>query len=602
MKNTHSSLDKKSDLKILRLLVPYLWPKQRLDLKARVLIAILFLVISKITNVYMPVIYKKSIDALNISVSEGSEALGWLSLPILLIFSYGAARFGAQLFNELKDMITARVEQYAMRRVALDTFQHLHKLSLRFHLDRKMGGLSRVIERGVKGIETVLRFAVFNIAPGIVEMVMVSIVLWYLYDFRYVLVTMITLISYVVTTLKLTEWRIAFVRKMFASENESNTKAIDSLLNYETVKYFGNEAHESTRYEDGLRTYETAAVSSKKSLSMLNLAQGFIIASGLVILMGMAAFDMSEGRMSLGDYVLVNTYLIQLYLPLNILGFAYREIKLSLASMEEMFDLLDQPQEIQDQVNPTPYTGKNANVRFDNVKFSYNPDREILKGITFEVPVGQTCAIVGSSGAGKSTISRLLFRFYDVSSGSISLDGIDIRDMSQNDLRHAIGMVPQDTVLFNDTIAYNIGYGKPDATQEDIEKVARLAKIHEFITRLPDGYDTVVGERGLKLSGGEKQRVAIARTLLKKPAIFMFDEATSALDTQTEKEIQDSIREVSKGHTTLMIAHRLSTVVDADQIIVLDQGKIVEQGTHGALLAKQGTYTAMWNRQLKAEN
>lgn len=597
MKMNDSSLDKKSDLKILKLLVPYLWPQGKKDLKVRVIVALLFLTMSKVTNVYMPVLYKSSIDALGLDY----ESFSFLSLPILLIFAYGAARFGAQLFNELKDIITAKVEQYAMRKVAMDTFQHLHKLSLRFHLDRKMGGLSRVIERGVKGIETVLRFSVFNIIPGFLEMLFVSVVLWYLYDFRYVLITILTLAAYVFATLKMTEWRIAFVRKMFSSENESNTKAIDSLLNYETVKYFGNEDHEAKRYDVGLRAYEKASISSKKSLSLLNLTQGFIIASGLVTLMAMAAFDVQGGDMTIGDFVLVNTYLIQLYLPLNILGFAYREIKLSLASMEEMFGLLDQPQEVTDKDETVPYAAKNAHVIFDNVSFYYNENRQILDSVSFEIQPGKTCAIVGSSGAGKSTISRLLFRFYDVTGGAIKLDGIDLRDISQNDLRHAIGMVPQDTVLFNDTIAYNIGYGKPEATKEDIVAVAKLAKIHEFIMGLPDGYETVVGERGLKLSGGEKQRVAIARTLLKKPAIFIFDEATSALDTQTEKDIQKSIKDVSKGHTTVMIAHRLSTVVDADEIIVLDQGRIVERGKHSELLSQKGVYTAMWERQLKSD-
>ena len=597
MKMNDSSLDKKSDLKILKLLVPYLWPQGKKDLKVRVIVALLFLTMSKVTNVYMPVLYKSSIDALGLDY----ESFSFLSLPILLIFAYGAARFGAQLFNELKDIITAKVEQYAMRKVAMDTFQHLHKLSLRFHLDRKMGGLSRVIERGVKGIETVLRFSVFNIIPGFLEMLFVSVVLWYLYDFRYVLITILTLAAYVFATLKMTEWRIAFVRKMFSSENESNTKAIDSLLNYETVKYFGNEDHEAKRYDVGLRAYEKASISSKKSLSLLNLTQGFIIATGLVTLMAMAAFDVQDGDMTIGDFVLVNTYLIQLYLPLNILGFAYREIKLSLASMEEMFGLLDQPQEVTDKDETVPYAAKNAHVIFDNVSFYYNENRQILDSVSFEIQPGKTCAIVGSSGAGKSTISRLLFRFYDVTGGAIKLDGIDLRDISQNDLRHAIGMVPQDTVLFNDTIAYNIGYGKPEATKEDIVAVAKLAKIHEFIMGLPDGYETVVGERGLKLSGGEKQRVAIARTLLKKPAIFIFDEATSALDTQTEKDIQKSIKDVSKGHTTVMIAHRLSTVVDADEIIVLDQGRIVERGKHSELLSQKGVYTAMWERQLKSD-
>lgn len=596
MKNKDSLLDKKSDLTILGLLLPYLWPRDRFDLKGRVLIAFLFLTISKVINVYMPLLYKESIDLLGLS----SEVLTWFSLPILIIFAYGAARLGAQVFNELKDMLTAKVEHHAMREVALDTFNHIHKLSLRFHLDRKMGGLSRIIERGVKGVETILRFAVFNIFPGFCEMIFVSVVLWIMYDISYVIIILLTLVSYVVATIQMTEWRIAFVRQMFSSENDSNTKAIDSLLNYETVKYFGNEAHETSRYDVGLRTYASAAVKGKQSLSALNITQGVIISSGLVSLMLMAAFDVRNGLMTVGDFVLVNTYLIQLYLPLNILGFAYREIKLSLANMEEMFNLLDEPYEITDPKDPISFSSKDACVTFENVSFDYNPDRAILKNISLDIPAGKTCAIVGSSGAGKSTISRLLFRFYDVTKGAIKLDGINIKEMSQKDLRHAIGMVPQDTVLFNDTIYYNIAYGNPSAPKEAVLEAARLAKIHDFIERLPQGYETLVGERGLKLSGGEKQRVAIARTLLKRPAIFLFDEATSALDTQTEKEIQKSIKDVSANHTTLIIAHRLSTVIDADQIIVLDQGEIVERGTHTELLKAKGLYKVMWEKQLES--
>lgn len=596
MKNTHSTLDKKSDLKILGLLVPYLWPRHRFDLKARVLIALFLLTMSKVVNVYMPILYKKSIDLLGVS----SEALTWMSLPVLIILAYGAARLGAQVFNELKDVLTAKVEHYAMREVALDTFKHIHKLSLRFHLDRKMGGLSRVIERGIKGIETVLRFSVFNIIPGLFEMLFVSAVLWIMYDISYVIIILLTLFAYVIATIQMTKWRIAFVRQMYASENDSNSKAIDSLINYETVKYFGNEEHEKKRYDVGLRTYARAAVKGKQSLSALNVTQGFIIASGLVALMLMAAFDVRNGLMGVGDFVLVNTYLIQLYLPLNILGFAYREIKLSLTNMEEMFDLLDEPYEVTDPTAPLPFSSKDACVKFEAVSFNYNPDRSILKDVSFEVPAGTSCAIVGSSGAGKSTISRLLFRFYDVTKGAIKLDNIDIRDMSQKDLRHAIGMVPQDTVLFNDTLYYNIAYGNPGAPKEAVLEAARLAKIHHFIESLPQGYDTMVGERGLKLSGGEKQRVAIARTLLKRPAIFLFDEATSALDTQTEKEIQKSIKDVSANHTTLIIAHRLSTIIDADQIIVLDHGQIVERGTHKELLKSKGTYATMWAKQLES--
>jgi len=596
MKNKDSSLDKKSDLTILRLLLPYLWPKDRFDLKGRVLIAFFFLTISKVVNVYMPLLYKQSIDLLGVS----SEALTWVSLPVLIIFSYGAARLGAQVFNELKDILTAKVEHHAMREIALDTFKHIHKLSLRFHLDRKMGGLSRIIERGVKGVETILRFSVFNIFPGLFEMIFVSVVLWFMYDISYVIIIMLTLISYVVATIQMTKWRIAFVRQMFASENESNTKAIDSLLNYETVKYFGNEDHETSRYDVGLRTYALAAIKGKQSLSALNITQGIIISAGLVALMLLAAFDVRSGLMTVGDFVLVNTYLIQLYLPLNILGFAYREIKLSITNMEAMFDLLDEPYEVIDTKDPIPFSSKDARINFENVSFDYNPDRAILKNISFEVPAGKTCAIVGSSGAGKSTISRLLFRFYDVTKGAIKLDDINIKDMSQKDLRHAIGMVPQDTVLFNDTIYYNIAYGNPSAPKEAVLEAARLAKIHDFIESLPQGYETLVGERGLKLSGGEKQRVAIARTLLKRPAIFLFDEATSALDTQTEKEIQKSIKDVSANHTTLIIAHRLSTIIDADQIIVLDHGEIAERGTHADLLNTKGLYETMWKKQLES--
>jgi ABC-type transport system involved in Fe-S cluster assembly, permease and ATPase components len=598
MKNITSGLDKKSDLKILKLLLPYLWPKDKINLKQRILLAFCLLIFSKIINVYMPVLYKKSIDALSIEAGASPFTLTLLSAPIVLIFAYGAARLGAQIFNELKDILSARVEHHAMREVARTVFKHLHDLSLRFHLDRKTGGLSRLIERGIKGIETVLRFMLFNILPILFEMIFVSIVLWNLYDVSYMAVTLMTLAVYIFVTLKLTEWRIGFVRQMNQADNDSNAKAIDSLLNFETVKYFGNEAHEAARYDTGLAHYEEAAIRGKQSLSLLNISQGTIIALGLVCLMVMAAFDLSRGHMQIGDFVLVNTYLIQLYLPLNILGFAYREIKLAVVNMEEMFDLLKVPQETQDPASPLPFTDPKGEVHFNQVHFAYNSDRPILKDISFAVHSGKTTAIVGPSGAGKSTISRLLFRFYDVQSGSITIDGVDIRSIRQHDLRHAIGIVPQDTVLFNDTIFYNIAYGDPHAPTEAVIAAAKLAKIHDFIESLPQGYETMVGERGLKLSGGEKQRVAIARTLLKKPAIFLFDEATSALDTQTEKEIQRSLREVSKNHTTLIIAHRLSTVIDADEIIVLKNGEIQERGTHKELLHQNGLYADMWHKQL----
>ena len=599
MKNFTSGLDKKSDLKILKLLVPYLWPKDKSHLKLRILLALGLLTLSKIINVYMPLLYKKSIDALSMNAgTPPSFTLTLLSTPIVLIFAYGAARLGAQIFNELKDALSARVEHHAMREIARTVFKHLHDLSLRFHLDRKTGGLSRLIERGIKGIETVLRFMLFNILPILFEMIFVSIVLWNLYDASYMAVTLITLALYISITIKLTEWRIGFVRSMNQADSDSNAKAIDSLLNFETVKYFGNEEHEAARYDEGLAQYEEAAIRGKHSLSLLNITQGTIISMGLVCLMVMAAFDFSHGKMLIGDFVLVNTYLIQLYLPLNILGFAYREIKLAVVNMEEMFGLLNVPQEIQDPASPLPFAHSKGHLKFSQVNFYYNPDRPILKDISFEVHSGKTTAIVGPSGAGKSTISRLLFRFYDVQSGTITIDDIDIRSMRQHDLRQTIGIVPQDTVLFNDTIFYNIAYGNPHAPKEAVIEAAKLAKIHDFITSLPQGYETMVGERGLKLSGGEKQRVAIARTLLKKPAIFLFDEATSALDTQTEKEIQRSLREVSKNHTTLIIAHRLSTVIDADEIIVLGHGEILERGTHKDLLHRNGLYADMWHKQL----
>lgn len=592
-KNSPSVLDKNNDLKILGKLFIYLWPKEKFSLRLRIVLAMLCLILSKVINVYVPILLKKSIDDL----SGVHIALTFASAPILVILAYGIARSLAQIFNELKDALAARVEHQAMRDIALKVFNHLHKLSLRFHLNRKTGGLSRVIERGLRAMETVLRFMLFNILPIFVEMTFVSIVLWRLYNISYMLVTLGTLIIYIVATIKLTQWRINYVRCMQNADTDSNSKAVDSLLNYETVKYFGNEAHETTRYDVGLRGYQEAAIRSKYSLSGLNITQGLIIALGLVSLMIMAAFDVANGIMGIGDFVLVNTFLIQLYLPLNILGFAYREIKLAAVNMEDMFSLLDEKQEVEDPQTPLDFKPAGGHITFKDVHFFYNPDREILKGISFDVPAGTTTAIVGSSGAGKSTISRLLFRFYDATTGTITIDGFSLKDIRQEDLRKAIGIVPQDTVLFNDSIFYNICYGRPSATKEDVYKAAKMANIHDFIMSLPQGYDTMVGERGLKLSGGEKQRVAIARTFLKHPLIFIFDEATSALDTQTEKGIQSALAKLSKDHTTVIIAHRLSTVVNADQILVLDAGKIAEKGTHRELLAKGGLYAGMWEKQ-----
>lgn len=598
MKNLSFSLDKKSDLKILRILIPYIWPKDKPRLKIQVVAALSCLILSKVVNVYMPFLYKRSIDALD-GLSEG---ITLFSLPILLIFAYGASRIGALLFGELRDAIFATVEQGAIRTIALNVFAYLHSLSLRFHLDRKTGALSRIIERGVKGIETVFRFMLFNILPIFLEMIFVSFLLWRLYDIRYMNVTLVTLLLYIAATIFLTEWRIAFVRSMNASENESNAKAIDSLLNYETVKYFGNEDHEIARYDLSLQHYEKAAIKSKRSLALLNIIQGIIIATGLVVLMSMAAFEVNHQKMTLGDFVLVNTYLIQLYLPLNLFGFAYREIKLSLVSMEQMFALFQETQEIKDPVSPKIPVLKEGHIAFKKVSFAYNPDRQILKNISFEVPAGQTCAIVGPTGSGKSTLARLLFRFYDVTEGIIEIDGCPVTAIPQKVLHQAIGVVPQDTVLFNDTIYYNIAYGNPQASQSQVIEAAQQARLHDFITRLPQGYETLVGERGLKLSGGEKQRVAIARTFLKRPLIFLFDEATSALDSHTEKEIQESLKTLSKSHTTLIIAHRLSTIVEADLILVLDQGEIKEQGTHHDLLKQNGLYAHLWQKQQKEQN
>ncbi|WP_119461332.1 ABCB family ABC transporter ATP-binding protein/permease [Rhodospirillaceae bacterium SYSU D60014] len=576
-------------------LLPNLWPKGDWELRTRVVIALVFLVLAKLATVYTPIFFKGMVDALS---AEGAAAL---VVPVGLLLAYGLARVMSQTFAELRDGVFAKVAQRAIRRVALATFNHLHHLSLRFHLDRQTGGLSRAVERGAKGIEFLLFFVLFNVLPTILEIALVCGILWTLYNFWFAAVTFVTIVGYVWYTFAVTNWRIKYRRRMNESDSEANTKAIDSLLNYETVKYFNNEAHESRRYDVALQTYEKAAVKSKTSLSLLNVGQSVIIALGVTAMMGMAARGVAAGRMTVGDFVLVNAYLIQLYMPLNFLGTVYREIRQSLIDMESMFDLLHEDVEVEDRPSAPALKAERGAVAFENVSFGYDPRRPILKDVSFAVDPGHTVAIVGPSGAGKSTISRLLFRFYDVNEGRITIDGQDIRDVRQSTLRAAIGIVPQDTVLFNDTVYYNIAYGRPDATREEVEAAARLARIHDFILALPDGYDTRVGERGLKLSGGEKQRVAIARTILKRPAVLLFDEATSALDTHTEKEIQKSLREVSADRTTLMIAHRLSTVIHADEILVLEAGRIVERGRHGDLLALGGRYAAMWARQQEAE-
>ncbi|SOB96778.1 ABCB family ABC transporter ATP-binding protein/permease [Thalassospira xiamenensis] len=591
----------RAEFGVVKTFLPYLWPRGEFELKTRVVIALLFLVGAKIANVYVPVLYKYAVDALGGGKagtgSAGADTTSLIVVPVGMIVAYGLVRVLSSAFGELRDAVFAKVAQRAIRTSALGVFEHLHALSLRFHLDRQMGGLSRAIERGVKGIEFLLSFMLFNILPTLLEIFMVSGILWVLYDFWFALITFVTIVIYIAFTLIVTEWRMKFRREMNQRDDEANTKAIDSLINYETVKYFNNEDHESRRYDNALRGYETAAVKSQESLSKLNIGQGAIIAVGLVLNMLLAANGVKSGNMTVGDFVLVNTYLLQLYMPLNFLGFVYRQIKQSLTDMERMFSLLDVEKEVEDKVGAPALACGEAAIRFEDVKFAYNPDRQILKGVSFEVPAGKTVAVVGPSGAGKSTLTRLMFRFYDVSSGRITIDGQDIRDVSQTSLRRSIGIVPQDTVLFNDTIAYNIAYGRPGADEAEITNAAKLASIDGFIAGLPQGFKTMVGERGLKLSGGEKQRVSIARMLLKRPKVMIFDEATSALDTRTEKGIQQALRDVSRGHTTLVIAHRLSTVIDADEIIVLRDGQVAERGRHQDLLEQDGLYAEMWAQQ-----
>jgi ATP-binding cassette, subfamily B, heavy metal transporter len=584
----------KADWNTILTLLPYLWPRGEWTIRARVITAMVCLVIAKLATVMVPVLYKEAVDLIS---AEGAFVVTAL---VGILVGYGISRVAQQGFAELRDFFFARVGQRAIRAVGLKTFRHLHALSLRFHLDRQTGGLSRAIERGVKGIEFLLTFMLFNIVPTLLEITMVCGILWAVFDIWYALVTLVTVSIYIAFTFSVTEWRMKFRREMNEMDSKANTRAIDSLLNYETVKYFGNEEHEANRFDSSLRRYEDAAVRSKTTLALVNIGQGFIIAAGLTIVMTMAGFDIQSGVMTVGGFVMVNTYLMQLFQPLNFLGFVYREIKQSLTDMEAMFRLTAEHREVTDVDGAPDLVADGGTVTFRDVRFGYGPDREILKGLSFEVPAGKTVAIVGPSGAGKSTISRLLFRFYDVTSGSIEIDGQDIRSITQASLRKSIGIVPQDTVLFNDSVFYNIAYGRPDASPGEIEAAAKLASIHDFVMGLPEGYNTSVGERGLKLSGGEKQRVAIARTILKRPAIFLFDEATSALDSHTEKAIQRSLAEVSADRTTLTIAHRLSTIVDVDEIIVLREGVIAERGRHHDLLDLDGIYAGMWREQQKA--
>jgi ATP-binding cassette subfamily B protein len=577
-------------------ILPYLWPRGETELKLRVVISVICLVLAKAANVLVPIAYARAVDAL--APKEGVGAM--LAIPVALIIGYGLLRVMSSALAELRNAVFAKVQARAARRVALRVFEHLHALSLRFHMDRATGGLSRVIERGTRGITIALNFLLFNIIPTIVEILLVAAILWWMFAVSFALTVLLTIVTYIAFTLIFTNWRLRFRRAMNAMDEEANTKAIDSLLNYETVKYFNNERHEGRRYDESLARYERAYIKSETTLNMLNAGQAMIMAAGLTIVMLLAGDGIAKRTMTVGDFVMVNAYLIQLYLPLNILGFAYREIRQGLTDMEQMFSLLDVPAEVRDAPGAPPLPAGPGEVRFEAVRFHYRPDREILKGVSFTVPPGKMLAIVGPTGAGKSTISRLLFRFYDATGGAVRVDGVDVREVTQDSLRQAIGVVPQDTVLFNDTIAYNIAYGRPGASQEEIEAAAKLAQVHDFVMRLPDGYRTRVGERGLKLSGGEKQRVAIARTILKDPRLLILDEATSALDTRTEQEIQSALRGVAQGRTTLIIAHRLSTVVEADEIIVLDEGRIVERGTHAELIAKDALYAEMWRRQSEA--
>jgi ATP-binding cassette subfamily B protein len=579
----------------IRSLLPYLWPKDSPGARVRVSIAFAFLLAAKGATVLVPLVYSRAVDALAPHVG------GIAAVPAALILGYGLLRIAAAGFGELRDAVFAAVQQRTVRRVALQTFRHLHRLSLRFHLDRQTGGLSRAIDRGTSGIEAVLRLAVFNVVPTLVEVALVTTILWNLFDWRYAALTLVAVACYLAFTFTFTTFRVRIRRTMNESDNEAKTKAIDSLINYETVKYFGNEHHEANRFDEALSRYERAAVRSQVTLNMLNLGQAAIISIALALIMLMAALQVQAGTLTVGRFVLVNTYLMQLYVPLNMLGFVYREIKQGLVDMEQMFRLMRVEAEVDDRPDAQPLVAPAGEVVFEDVRFGYRPDRLILRGVSFRVPAGGSIAIVGPTGAGKSTINRLLFRFYDVTGGRVLIDGHDVRDLTQDSLRAAMGVVPQDTVLFNDSIRYNIAYGRPGATQAEIEQAAKLAQVHDFVLRLPDGYDTRVGERGLKLSGGEKQRVAIARTILKDPRILILDEATSALDTRTEQDIQGALRTVARHRTTLTIAHRLSTVVDADQILVLVDGRVEEHGTHGELLALGGTYARMWALQAEQQ-
>ncbi|MDX0423540.1 ABCB family ABC transporter ATP-binding protein/permease [Sinorhizobium medicae] len=594
------SADSANPIETIANLWPYMWPADRLDLKLRVVWATVILVIAKAVLILVPYFFKWATDALN----NKPEALGFLPVfltgAVMLVLAYNFARLLQAGLNQLRDALFASVGQHAVRQLAYKTFVHMHQLSLRFHLERRTGGLSRIIERGTKGIETIVRFTILNSVPTLIEFLLTAVIFWWGYGFKYLLVTAVTVSLYIWFTVRASDWRIAIRRSMNDSDTDANTKAIDSLLNFETVKYFGNEEMEANRFDKSMERYERAATQVWTSLGWLNFGQALIFGAGTAVMMTISALAVQRGEQTIGDFVFINAMLIQLAIPLNFIGFVYREIRQGLTDIEHMFDLLDVRAEVVDRPDAKELEIQRGAIAFKDVQFAYDPARPILKGISFEVPAGKTVAVVGPSGAGKSTLSRLLYRFYDVQEGSITIDGQDVRDITQKSLRAVIGMVPQDTVLFNDTIAYNIRYGRVTASDAEVEAAAEAAQIADFIRELPDGYRSMVGERGLKLSGGEKQRVAIARTILKAPPILILDEATSALDTKTEQEIQAALDIVSRNRTTLVIAHRLSTVINADEIIVLKDGVIAERGTHGELIDRNGLYASMWSRQREA--